>query len=79
MLPKANSLAFLEEMARARARCLRTIGGVYAPDSGVVIVNGDMSALYELGITGNDHLTGQGFRQSLVRCLLVTPGETTRS
>ncbi len=60
-VPKGQFVGVLGRNGAGKSTLLRTIGGVYAPDSGIVVVNGDMSALYELGITGNDHLTGRGF------------------
>ena len=60
-VPKGQFVGVLGRNGAGKSTLLRTIGGVYAPDSGVVVVNGDMSALYELGLTGNEHLTGAGF------------------
>lgn len=44
-----------------KSTLLRIIGGVYAPDAGTVTLDGDLAAIYELGITGNDLLTGRQF------------------
>lgn len=60
-VPKGQFVGVLGRNGAGKSTLLRTIGGVYAPDSGVVIVNGDLSALYELGLTGNEQLTGAGF------------------
>jgi lipopolysaccharide transport system ATP-binding protein len=60
-VPKGQFVGILGKNGAGKSTLLRTIGGVYTPDSGIVVVNGDMSALYELGITGNEHLTGRGF------------------
>lgn len=60
-VPKGQFVGILGRNGAGKSTLLRTIGGVYAPSSGVVVVNGDMSALYELGVTGNEHLTGRGF------------------
>jgi lipopolysaccharide transport system ATP-binding protein len=60
---KGAFTGLLGENGAGKSTLLRTLGGVYAPDSGVVTVNGDWSGLYELGITGNDHLTGLEFAQ----------------
>lgn len=44
-----------------KSTLLRVLGGVYAPDSGTVEIYGALSAIYELGVTGNDLLTGRQF------------------
>ncbi len=44
-----------------KSTLLRILGGVYAPDEGTVEVHGDLSSIYELGVTGNDLLTGRQF------------------
>ncbi len=60
-VPKGEFVGILGRNGAGKSTLLRTIGGVYAPDRGVTIVNGDMSAIYEMGIAGNEHLTGLGF------------------
>lgn len=62
-VPKGEFVGLLGRNGAGKSTLLRTIGGVYAPDRGVTIVNGDMSAIYEMGIAGNEHLTGLGFAQ----------------
>ena len=60
-VPKGQFVGLLGRNGSGKSTLLRTIGGVYAPDSGVTVVNGDMSTIYELGLTGNEHLTGRSF------------------
>lgn len=60
-VPKGQFVGILGRNGAGKSTLLRTIGGVYAPDSGVTVVNGDMSTIYELGLTGNEHLTGRSF------------------
>lgn len=60
-VPKGQFVGVLGRNGAGKSTLLRTIGGVYAPDSGVVNLNGDLSALYELGLTGNENLTGRSF------------------
>lgn len=60
-VPKGEFVGILGRNGAGKSTLLRAIGGVYAPDSGVIVINGDMSALYELGMMGNEHLTGREF------------------
>lgn len=60
-VPKGQFVGLLGRNGAGKSTLLRTIGGVYAPDSGVVVLSGDMSGIYELGLTGNEHLTGRAF------------------
>jgi lipopolysaccharide transport system ATP-binding protein len=62
-VPRGSFVGLLGRNGAGKSSLLRTIGGIHAPDQGVINVNGDMAALYELGITGNDHLTGREFAE----------------
>src|SRR4030095_12255351 len=44
-----------------KSTLLRTVGGVYPPTAGTVRVAGPLSASYELGMAGNEFLTGRDF------------------
>src|SRR5262249_686319 len=54
-------LGVLGRNGAGKSTVLRTLGGVYAPSSGAARVAGPVSAIYELGIAGNDLLSGQDF------------------
>jgi lipopolysaccharide transport system ATP-binding protein len=54
-------LGVLGRNGAGKSTLLRTLGGVYGPTSGAVRVSGPVSAIYELGIAGNDLLSGEDF------------------
>ena len=60
-VPRGEFVGLLGRNGAGKSTLLRTIGGVFAPDRGVVQINGNLTGLYELGIGGNDHLDGVGF------------------
>lgn len=54
-------LGVLGRNGAGKSTLLRVAGGVYAPDRGNVRVRGDPTAIFEMGMLGNAHLTGRQF------------------
>lgn len=46
-----------------KSTLLRTVSGVYSATYGKVSILGDVSGLYELGVSGNEELTGRQFAE----------------
>lgn len=63
---KGQFVGVLGRNGAGKSTLLRVLGGVYAADKGHVAVNGDMSAIYELGLVGNPELTGRAYADRLL-------------
>jgi lipopolysaccharide transport system ATP-binding protein len=60
-VPKGEFVGLLGRNGAGKSTLLRTVGGSYSATSGRVTVKGSLAAIYELGITGNERLTGHEF------------------
>jgi lipopolysaccharide transport system ATP-binding protein len=65
-VPKGQFVGVLGRNGAGKSTLLRVVGGVYAADTGQVMVNGAMSAIYELGLVGNPELTGRAYADRLL-------------
>ncbi len=65
-VPKGQFVGVLGRNGAGKSPLLRGVGGVYAADTGRVVVNGAMSAIYELGLVGNPELTGRAYADRLL-------------
>jgi lipopolysaccharide transport system ATP-binding protein len=65
-VPKGQFVGVLGRNGAGKSTLLRVVGGVYAADTGQVMVNGAMSAIYELGLVGNPQLTGRAYANRLL-------------
>ncbi|MBR0801188.1 ABC transporter ATP-binding protein [Bradyrhizobium jicamae] len=65
-VPKGRFVGVLGRNGAGKSTLLRIIGGVYAPETGRVLVSGAMSGLYELGLVGNPELTGRQYADRLL-------------
>lgn len=63
---KGQFVGVLGRNGAGKSTLLRVLGGVYAADEGHVAVNGNMSAIYELGLVGNPELTGRAYADRLL-------------
>jgi lipopolysaccharide transport system ATP-binding protein len=60
-VPKGEIIGVLGHNGAGKSSLLRTLGGVYAPSAGAVTTHGDISAIFELGVAGNEYLTGRDY------------------
>jgi lipopolysaccharide transport system ATP-binding protein len=77
-VPKGEFVGLLGRNGAGKSTLLRTLGGVYAPDSGVTSISGDVAAIYEMGLAGNDHLTGEGLSKRWFD-IFSRPGEKRKA
>src|ERR1017187_9631373 len=65
-VPKGQFVGVLGRNGAGKWTLLRVVGGGYAADTGQVMANGAMSAIYELGLVGNPELTGRAYADRLL-------------
>lgn len=60
-LKKGEFLGILGRNGAGKSTLLKTIGGIYSPDKGSIVVQGKMVSIFELGSFYNMELTGQDY------------------
>lgn len=60
-VPKGELIGVLGRNGAGKSTLLRVAGGVYTPDSGNVFSRKNPTAIFEMGLFGNQHLTGRRF------------------
>lgn len=60
-IPKGGFLGVLGRNGSGKSTLLRTVGGIYGHTAGIINLSFSHSAIYELGVTGNELLTGKEF------------------
>jgi lipopolysaccharide transport system ATP-binding protein len=65
-VPKGQFVGILGRNGAGKSTLLRVLGGVFAPDSGQITIDGALSGLYELGLVGNPQLTGRQYAERLL-------------
>jgi lipopolysaccharide transport system ATP-binding protein len=60
-VPRGQLLGVLGRNGAGKSTLLRVAGGIYFPDAGKVSVRTSPTALIEMGLYGNQHLTGRKF------------------
>lgn len=60
-VPRGELLGVLGRNGAGKSTLLRVAGGIYSPDSGKVYMRTNPTALIEMGLYGNQHLTGRQF------------------
>lgn len=60
-VPPGELLGVLGRNGAGKSTLLRVAGGIYSPDSGKVTMRTPPTALLEMGLYGNQHLTGRKF------------------
>jgi lipopolysaccharide transport system ATP-binding protein len=58
---RGEIIGVLGHNGAGKSTLLRTLGGIYAPSGGFVTTRGDISAIFELGVTSNEFLNGKEF------------------
>ena len=66
-VPKGEFVGILGRNGSGKSTLLRTIGGIYSPTEGFISLSGIHTAIYELGVTGNELLTGREFSKRWLR------------
>lgn len=66
-VPKGELVGILGRNGSGKSTFLRVVGGVYSPSNGIINVSGDLSAIYELGVWGNELLTGRKYAERWLR------------
>lgn len=74
-VPKGQFVGVLGRNGAGKSTLLRILGGVYASDTGNVAISGAMSAIYELGLVGNNQLSGRAYAQRLLTIHGFSPTE----
>lgn len=65
-VPKGQFVGVLGRNGSGKSTLLRVLGGVYPPDAGHVSTLGSLSAIYELGLAGNPHLSGRAYADRIL-------------
>jgi lipopolysaccharide transport system ATP-binding protein len=60
-VPTGQFVGVLGRNGSGKSTLLRTLSGIYEPSAGHVSVYGPVVGIYELGLAGNDRLTGREF------------------
>ena len=60
-VPRGEIIGVLGHNGAGKSTLLRILAGVYAPSEGTVVTRGDISAIFELGVAGNEFLTGREY------------------
>lgn len=60
-VPRGELIGILGRNGAGKSTLLRVAGGVYTPDTGNVFLRKSPTAIFEMGLFGNQHLTGRRF------------------
>jgi lipopolysaccharide transport system ATP-binding protein len=66
-VPRGELIRILGRNGAGKSTLLRVAGGIYFPDSGRVSVRTNPAALIEMGLYGNQHLTGRRFCETYLK------------
>lgn len=62
-IPRGQFLGVLGRNGAGKSTLLRTVGKIYGNTSGQIVINGEVSAIYELGVRSNKEMTGRDFTE----------------